>query len=293
MQSIGESLKSAREAKGISLEQAEENTKIRKRYLQALEEGDYEVIPGLVYAKGFLRNYANYLGLNQEEIMIEYKLLGMPQKVNTQKVDIEASINKRRAGNRLNRKINMITVIVAVLAILTFAVYIAVSAKAGNKGVDRDNKQIQTENADNKSSGNKAPAVDNKTGSTPDNFGISGLPGDTNQPSQTGSESSVDGGNKASSEKIVVQGLVNVTLKGKDEPCWVRATVDGKVVFANTINPGETKTFNSANKVKLRFGNAGGIDVVLNGQDLGTMGGIGEIVNREYSSDTSGIAQNQ
>ncbi|HWI54257.1 MAG TPA: helix-turn-helix domain-containing protein, partial [Desulfobacteria bacterium] len=64
MQSIGESLKNAREQKGISLEQAEDDTKIRKRYLQALEDGEYSIIPGSVYAKGFLRNYANYLGLN-------------------------------------------------------------------------------------------------------------------------------------------------------------------------------------------------------------------------------------
>lgn len=119
MGNLGETLRSTRETKGISLQQAEDDIKIRKKYLQALEEEDYDVIPGRVYAKGFLRNYANYLGLDPDEIMMEYKLLNAPVKENYRKVDIEASISKRRSNSRSDKRAYLLTVLVAVLAIAT------------------------------------------------------------------------------------------------------------------------------------------------------------------------------
>ena len=59
---LPERLLAAREAKGVDLYRAERDTKIRARYLGALERGDYRELPGAVYTKGFLRNYALYLG---------------------------------------------------------------------------------------------------------------------------------------------------------------------------------------------------------------------------------------
>ena len=60
--SLPERLYAARERKGVDLYRAERDTKIRARYLAALERGDYRELPGAVYTKGFLRNYALYLG---------------------------------------------------------------------------------------------------------------------------------------------------------------------------------------------------------------------------------------
>ena len=60
--SLPERLYAARERKGVDLYRAERDTKIRARYLAALERGDYQELPGAVYTKGFLRNYALYLG---------------------------------------------------------------------------------------------------------------------------------------------------------------------------------------------------------------------------------------
>lgn len=69
MARMGECLRSAREAKGISIAQAEEATKIRAPYLQAIEEENYESLPPLVFVRGFIRNYATYLGLNPDDIL--------------------------------------------------------------------------------------------------------------------------------------------------------------------------------------------------------------------------------
>ena len=71
--SLPERLYAAREAKGVDLYRAERDTKIRARYLGALERGDYKELPGAVYTKGFLRNYALYLGLDADEILEQWR----------------------------------------------------------------------------------------------------------------------------------------------------------------------------------------------------------------------------
>jgi cytoskeletal protein RodZ len=70
---LPERLYAARERKGVDLYRAERDTKIRARYLAALERGDYRELPGAVYTKGFLRNYALYLGLEPEEILAQWR----------------------------------------------------------------------------------------------------------------------------------------------------------------------------------------------------------------------------
>lgn len=66
-------LVAARERKGVDLLRAERDTKIRARYLAALERGDYRELPGAVYTKGFLRNYAVYLGLDPEDVLRQWR----------------------------------------------------------------------------------------------------------------------------------------------------------------------------------------------------------------------------
>lgn len=61
---IGNILREAREAKRLSFDMVEQKTNIRKKYLQALEDESFDIMPGRVYAKGFLRNYACFLGLD-------------------------------------------------------------------------------------------------------------------------------------------------------------------------------------------------------------------------------------
>ncbi|HEY0444719.1 MAG TPA: RodZ domain-containing protein [Candidatus Limnocylindrales bacterium] len=71
--SLPERLYAGRERKGVDLYRAERDTKIRARYLGALERGDYRDLPGAVYTKGFLRNYALYLGLDPEDVLRQWR----------------------------------------------------------------------------------------------------------------------------------------------------------------------------------------------------------------------------
>lgn len=78
---LPERLLAARERKGVDLYRAERDTKIRARYLAALERGDYRELPGAVYTKGFLRNYALYLGLDPDEVLLQWRReRGAPQE---------------------------------------------------------------------------------------------------------------------------------------------------------------------------------------------------------------------
>jgi cytoskeleton protein RodZ len=70
---VGQKLQEERLRQGFSLEEIEEETKIRKYYLQALEEEDYKVLPPRVYATGFVRRYAKFLGLDETEFSDEFK----------------------------------------------------------------------------------------------------------------------------------------------------------------------------------------------------------------------------
>ena len=70
---IGARLKEAREEKGISLESLEETTKIQKRYLQAIEEENFNILPGKFYARAFIKEYALAVNLNVDELFEEYE----------------------------------------------------------------------------------------------------------------------------------------------------------------------------------------------------------------------------
>ncbi len=73
MTELGRKLKDAREAKGMSLVDVQELTKIQKRYLEGIEEGNYEIMPGKFYVRAFIKQYAEAVGLNVDELFEEFK----------------------------------------------------------------------------------------------------------------------------------------------------------------------------------------------------------------------------
>ncbi len=73
MSELGQRLRNARQSQGISISQAATETRILQRYLEALEDGDYQYLPGDVYARGFIRNYALYLKIPVEELIQLYR----------------------------------------------------------------------------------------------------------------------------------------------------------------------------------------------------------------------------
>ncbi len=91
MESIGQKLKTAREEKSLSLDQVARDTHIAKRFIAAIEEENFDLFPGDTYILGFVRNYADYLGLDAAEIITRYKNL----KIQEQPVPIEELLERR------------------------------------------------------------------------------------------------------------------------------------------------------------------------------------------------------
>ena len=74
---IGNTLREARVRRNLTLQQVEEDTKIRVKYVQAMENEDFDIMPGATYVKGFLRTYSTYLALDPEVILDEYRSRGV------------------------------------------------------------------------------------------------------------------------------------------------------------------------------------------------------------------------
>jgi len=123
--SLPERLLAAREHKGVDLYRAERDTKIRARYLQAIEHGEYRELPGAVYTKGFLRNYALYLGLDPEDVLRQWKRERGDAAIPVEPV---LAVPKPLAAPRQGLTFSPVVVVAALLTVLigVFAVYIGI-----------------------------------------------------------------------------------------------------------------------------------------------------------------------
>lgn len=110
MESIGEKLKTAREEKGYSPDQVARDTNIARRFILAMEQEDFSAFPGDTYLLGFLRNYADYLGLDSERLVTLYRNM----KIQEQPVPMEELIQ----GKRRSPSIGLIVGIVLGVAVL-------------------------------------------------------------------------------------------------------------------------------------------------------------------------------
>jgi cytoskeletal protein RodZ len=122
---LPERLHAARERKGVDLYRAERDTKIRARYLRALEEGEYAELPGAVYTKGFLRNYALYLGLDPEDVVRQWKRERGDMHVPAEPV---LAVPRPLEAPRQGLTFSPVIVVAAMLTVLiaVFAVYIGI-----------------------------------------------------------------------------------------------------------------------------------------------------------------------
>ncbi len=121
--SLPERLYAARERKGVDLYRAERDTKIRARYLGALERGDYKELPGAVYTKGFLRNYALYLGLDPDEVLDHWRRERGEARDVTPVIAVPRPITAPRQG--LTFSPSILVVALLTVFVLAFGAYLA------------------------------------------------------------------------------------------------------------------------------------------------------------------------
>ncbi|MGF9695630.1 MULTISPECIES: helix-turn-helix domain-containing protein [Paenibacillus] len=164
MSELGQQLREARLQKGMSLDDVQEMTKIRKRYLEAIEAGDYKVLPGSFYVRAFIKTYAETVGLNPDELLEGHKK-DVPAEET--EATMEPVIQKRssRPVERSNRWMSvalMWTFPILIVALLY--VYVVMNKDdADTQGVD------QTKITDSQQQPNDQPdeTTDNGQASTP------------------------------------------------------------------------------------------------------------------------------
>ena len=80
-ESLGEKLRQAREDKGISISEVAEQTRIAGHYLEAIEQDDYRTLPGGIFNKGFVKSFAKYVGVDEQDALQEYARISSSQIV--------------------------------------------------------------------------------------------------------------------------------------------------------------------------------------------------------------------
>ena len=129
---IGNTLREARVRRNLTLQQVEEDIKIRVKYVQAMENEDWDVMPGVTYVKGFLRTYSTYLGLDPDVIIGEFRTRGMtPSAEHHEPFGGSSVIGKPRSHRGRNT-----IVVVAIVCLIALAAIYALGMMNGGDGND-------------------------------------------------------------------------------------------------------------------------------------------------------------
>jgi cytoskeleton protein RodZ len=143
MNQIGPVLKEARKKADISIEDASRETKIAKKYLIAIENENFEIFPGETYLIGFLRNYAQFLGLDSDEIILKYKDF----KIQEHPAPIEQLIARPKSG----KKVVLVSIIIVIA--ISVALYVYLNRKKGDRPLTRIMKEKDKEKTSEQTKG--------------------------------------------------------------------------------------------------------------------------------------------
>jgi cytoskeletal protein RodZ len=247
-------LKAAREDQGITLEQVEEDIHIRRHLLEALEESNLKNFPSPVITRGLIRNYAKYLNLDPIEALTLYDGNGIvPVKGQRLTPNGIEFMNLSMAPRPIISWYLIIGILLFLLVIggfgyLTYSTVIQPSLTPtptktpGAAGLTEDAALL-------------LPTV------TP-------LPTDTPTPLPP-----------TDTPTPIIYGGVTVELQIK-QPSWIQILVDDVKAFEGILQPGESKNWTGQRRVAIRAGNAGGVEVIVNGINRGLMGGEGQVVDQ-------------
>lgn len=280
---IGQILERKRLEKGLSLKEVEHATKIRTRYLEGLEREDPTVLPDPIYARGFLKTYANFLGLDGESLSKELKDRRAPRR--ERQLDYQGSsrvgeadpplITPGGVGGVERRRVSGATVFVIALAALVLTgvigtLYYVGSRSAGSGAEDAVKGPVaKQEELDPAPSQNEEPATETTTGTSA---------GDTDGPSEADS----------ADEEAAISKTVPVTVRVIGGVTGMTLSVDGVAVYDGVAQPGFSQTFEARQVLTVSARNGGIIEVDANGRNLGRAGNTGQPVTRDFRVQPAG-----
>jgi len=263
MESLGNWLQTARTAKGVSLKEVEEVTRIRVRYLEALEAGEYESMPGgEAQVRGFLRRYASFLGLSADEATTRYM-----QEVHG---EIEAAHLAAPRAAKTSEATTAMSLTAPTGQALWTAFWIA-GAVATVVLLALGGWWVAT----------RSGLLSHPT-ATPIPVATTEMP-PTAPPPNTATASQTP--QATPTFPVAASGGVTLTLEPL-EHVWVRVTADGFTVFEGMIGPDSTQPpWTAEELVVVETGNGAGVIAVVNGQVQGPVGGRGEVCARGWGAE--------
>lgn len=258
---FGEELRREREIRGISLKEIADATKISRRFLDAIERNDHMTLPAPVFTRGFVREYARYVGLNTEEIVDRYNhavalddRIEKPPQVQKYPVTPPKDIAPKPSPKRgiplvfagIDR--NIIAAFLTIIALSAVAWW-AIQYRQTQERVE--DRAVET-----------VPPVATRTASTvvpPPAPPTPAVPDDTRL-------------------RLAIEVL---------DDSWVELEADGETVVNTTMSAGERQTFEATDAFRFRrIGNAAGLRLVLNGAEIPRLGDDGEVIrNRVFDRE--------
>jgi len=258
--SIGERLRQRRESLGRSLKDVENATKIRVRYLEALERDDMAALPAEVYALGFLRSYARYLGLEPEELVSAWRRLREPPPPEPAPPPVAAPPPRRsrttrpapagrsaRTGGWAAVAVGLLIVLIGIVALL----------HRGRASAPQTVSPPSVAAAPSHRPKHRATHREHPASASPSPAPVVTQVSDTAQVVAY----------------AVRTGPINLTLQFAG-PCWVEVWVNGVTTnpYGHTYDSGQSLDISGSQTVKVLLGNSGVVTAVLNGQSLGVVG---------------------
>lgn len=301
MASFGENLRQARQARNITLQDISALTKIGTRALQALEDERFELLPGGIFNKGFVRSYARCVGLDEEKTVAEYMAAA---KVAAPETDIQAMSSQVYAARESTHEPWIAMTAARVVGVLAVIVGLGLGAlwlkEQRKEAKDQAAAQSQMGNpalsaapipsetaSDPNAAANATASALNSTSATAstDQAANSASPngianpatGVSSQPAATAPISPKPGTAQDTSSQGAAPVEISISATAR---AWISVRSDGKAVETLTLDPenpeSRTRSYKAQDKLTLTVGNPAGLSVTYNGKPAGTLGTVGQ-----------------
>jgi cytoskeleton protein RodZ len=305
MTAIGETLRRERLKRNLDLEQISHEPKISHKFLEAIEDEQFDKLPRGVFAKSFVRQYARFLGLDEEELAGEVQravepsssvphFAGQaptpaPSEIHVPRVEAWENVSERRFSRSSSLPALALVVVVMLVCSGVYALWQrtrhaapphedAATSAAQSSGLPPTAPVASPETTKPQSSQAQPPnsnTVDRPADSKPLVPANASVPPASTPPPEPGTQVQVPSSNP--------RGPVQVAVTA-DEMVWVLVRTDGKFSFSGTLEAQQTRTFDASENVMLRLGNAGGVTIRLNGQPIGAVGPKGQVRTVQFTS---------
>lgn len=261
---IGKKLEKARKEKGLTIKEVQKEIKIRSRYLEALENDKYDTIPGEAYIRAFIKTYANFLDLDYQVLIKQYR----EYIVNKQKKEKEEYEKEQmqKKQSLLHNKIVISSIIIGViLIVIGFIIYNVFLLNDAQNGLDTVAKTDYLVTEEKNDQDNNYKKIIKET--------------DEDKIVQNEIDENKEVNNNINSVPNIEKKLKSIELI-VTEKSWLQINVDGEIIFEDIVVKGEIKEIKGYNTLSLKIGNAAGVKVRKGNRIMGPWGKKGEVIKK-------------